>query len=150
MTTKKKKNKAINHQKNRNQQFRIVKIIDDETIIINAGSNNGIKKNDRFEILGKGIKVIDPQTKEDLGMLDNIKETVTVTKVFEKMSECSNISTTSAMISLANRITDMYTAPYKKVLNVDKDQINSNELIDNTLRIGDIARKIEVPKSTNN
>lgn len=48
-----------------NNQFRVVKIIDDTSLIINGGSDNNVEVGDLMEIHGKSETIFDPLTKED-------------------------------------------------------------------------------------
>lgn len=134
--------------------YKIVKILDSETIVINAGSENNIEVEDKFEIFGPGINVEDPDTGESLGTLDNIKETVSVIKVLPKMSICSHISERTSIFSITNSLPSLYSSDkYKKILNVDKEQIMADDDVDKTLKIGDVARKtipLNKMKSTKN
>lgn len=133
--------------------FKIVKILSDETVIINAGEKDSIKRGDTFEIFGPGMEIKDDDTGESLGTIDNIKETVSVLKVFDKMCECSHISETASILDVINSTGRLYNkSKYKKILNVDKEQLLNDDNLDKTIRKGDSARLI-IPisdlKSTN-
>lgn len=66
--------------------FKIAKIIDDYTIVINAGTNQNLKENQRFLIFSlDGEDVFDPDTNEFLGKLEVTKGTGQATSVQEKM-----------------------------------------------------------------
>ncbi len=121
----------------KNNVYKVVQILNSETLIINAGKNNGIMINDIFNILGTKVNVIDPDTKETLGTIRNTKETVTVTKVFDKMCECSHF-TNSSLINIANSFSSMYTS-YKKQLDVDPSQITLTAEDEKTIKVGDEA-----------
>lgn len=141
---------------NNKKEIRVIKILDSETIIINIGSEKGISENTTFEILGQPIKIVDPVTKENLGFLDNVKETVKPIRIFPKMCLCSHITYTSSLINSLSAFSNMYTSTeQRKILNVEQSQISSNLKIDKTIKIGDKVRiKINLPtpnqKSTNN
>jgi len=77
-------------QREKENLYRIVKIIDDKQIVINAGANHGISLNDEFEIFNTGIEVFDEDTKESLGTLDHVKARVTADTVLPKMSICKH------------------------------------------------------------
>lgn len=67
--------------------FKVAEIIDDYTLVINAGENQNIKENQRFLIFSlDGKEVYDPDTKELLGCLETTKGTATATSVLEKMT----------------------------------------------------------------
>ena len=64
---------------------KVVHIIDQENIVINAGENKGIKIGDRFIIFGIGTELFDPDTKESLGRLELVRGEGVVEHVQEKM-----------------------------------------------------------------
>lgn len=49
---------------------RVIKIIDKYKLVINKGSQDGVSVYDRFLIYHLGEKMIDPDTKENLGTLE--------------------------------------------------------------------------------
>jgi hypothetical protein len=52
-------------------EYRVVKVLDVKRIVINAGSNQGISKNDGFFVYGQDPNdIIDPITGENLGKLE--------------------------------------------------------------------------------
>ena len=66
---------------------RIVRIIDPTTLIINRGTNHGVKNGMTFIIFEEGEEVIDPDTGESLGKYELVKGIVEVTNVQENMSQ---------------------------------------------------------------
>ncbi|WP_201522806.1 hypothetical protein [Aliarcobacter butzleri] len=54
---------------------KVIKKIDDFTLVINAGSNDGIKKGMEFLIYEIGEELFDPDTNESLGKLETVKGT---------------------------------------------------------------------------
>ncbi len=118
--------------------YKIIKIIDDETLVINAGYDNGIKIGDDFEIFEDGEEIKDPDTGEVLGTLDTIKERVEAIDVFPKMCICRH----NIIVNYIKAITGDFTKIKSKTLNIDSSQI-SGGLSDNlTIHIGDKVRKI--------
>ena len=88
--------------------YKIIKIIDDKTIVINGGSENGIKNGDKFEILDTGEQITDPFTNENLGTLDTIKEIVTADNVLPKMTICrAKEKSRNGIFSLHSDFTDL-------------------------------------------
>lgn len=117
--------------------FRIVKIVDDETIVINGGYNDGIKEGDRFEIFEVGEKIIDPETGDDLGTLDIVKETVDSINVFQKLTICRH-KTTVPLLPMPQT----FSKETNKTLNVDTTQISGGLPDKKIIKIGDKVRKI--------
>jgi hypothetical protein len=56
-------------------EIRVAQVIDDETLVINKGSKDGITARDRFLVYEIGEEISDPVTKEPLGKLEIIKGT---------------------------------------------------------------------------
>lgn len=117
--------------------FKVIKIIDDETIVINAGSLHGIKEGDKFEIYQDGEEIKDPETGEILGMLDTIKEQVEAVNVFPKMCICRH----NIVVNYIQNLTGSLSKMKSKTLNVDSTEISGGLSGDLTIHIGDKVRK---------
>lgn len=138
--------------------MKIAKIISTKQVVINAGSDDGLKEGDKLEIIDKiGTEDIkDPDTGESLGKLDVSKGTVYVSKVYPKMAIADapvhTISPYQSQLSslagagLANAFGLANLGEYKRVqddLNVDPTQITGDLPkgdIDQ-IRIGDLVIK---------
>lgn len=130
------------------KEKKVIKILDEYTIIINAGFKEGIKEGDTFQILDtKGNVVKDPDTGEVLGYLDLIKDTVKVTEVQEKMCFCSSTETigiNKVLMSSILNIQDSMLPIEKKRLNVDLDDITGGRERSNApIKVGDRVRLIK-------
>ena len=69
------------------QGLKVVKIIDNYKLVINAGSDDGILSGQKFLIFEiSGDEVFDPDSKESLGFLELVKGTGKVTHIQPKMS----------------------------------------------------------------
>lgn len=123
--------------------FRIIKIIDDETIVINAGTQNNIKEGAKFEIYEIGNDIIDPETKENLGSLDTIKDTVEAINVLEKMCICRHIINYNPLSNIAITMASSLIATKNKQLNVETKDISGGLTSDLTIRIGDKVRLVK-------
>lgn len=122
-------------------KYRIVKIIDDYHIVINAGSKDGITQDDNFKIINKqGEPINDPETGDFLGYLNTVKDYVKAKDVHEKMTVCESLRTVEYDFST---ILNPLKRVEKKRLNVDLSQITGGEEPTNeTIRIGDEVVKI--------
>nr|WP_314808948.1 hypothetical protein [uncultured Selenomonas sp.] len=69
-------------------EFKVVRILDEYRIIINAGFNDGVTDQVFFKIAGVMDTIYDPDTHELLGTLDGTKAVVFPSDIFEKMSIC--------------------------------------------------------------
>ncbi len=134
-----------------NKTYKVVKILSSQTVVINGGTKDGITPNSIFEIIGKGLEIKDPDTNESLGILDNVKETVSVVKLYENMCECSHISKNASLGEMVSQMADLYTSStYKKVLNIDEKDLILPTDFDNRIKIGDVAKlKTKLPSPTN-
>lgn len=122
--------------------YKVIKIIDDKTIVINAGSENYIKKDDKFEIFEVGKEVFDPDTKESLGTLDTIKIVLTVVTVLPKMCICQKLVKDSTD-ELTNFMKSNFFIKKPATLNVDEKEISGGLSNNSTIKIGDLARLTE-------
>lgn len=87
------------------KQFKIVAIIDDETVIINAGKRDGIMNNDKFNILdSKSQELKDPDTDEILGIFKQVKQPIFAKDVQEKYSICVSRYKSQGNSALASMI----------------------------------------------
>lgn len=132
------------------KQLKIVKILDEYNVVINGGTRDNVSINDKFQILDKkGSLVIDPDTGEEIGYLDLIKATVTVTEVQEKMCICTSPKYNvidSPFSDIGSMIPNFYTVKRDK-LNVDNKQITGGLRKSNTpIKIGDSVQLIKKTK----
>lgn len=122
------------------KMFKVIKIIDDTTLIINAGSINNIKVGDVMEIHGKSENIYDPETNENLGKIDIVKDSLKITKVYEKMCVCETSYVSNYFSSLLS--SPLFASTQRK-LDVEPTEISGTG--DKTIRIGDEAILIKTP-----
>lgn len=134
--------------------FKVIKIIDEYSIVINGGIEEDVSKGDKIEVYLEGDDIFNPDTNEKLGTLDYIKETLQVTEVYRKFSVCEKIikkevfqpsAFATAMRSFAASTTNQLagtkqTEISRGKINIDSEQITGRKTGDKTIRIGDIAR----------
>ena len=133
-------------------EAKIIKIISLTAVVINAGSKKDVKKGQKFQIIGKTSTdtVIDPDTGENLGCLDEIKGTVIATRVYPNMSiletpvHRKGFSPTAAQVAIASGtlLNTLYGPEEQTKLNVDRDQITGGMPDSSPIRIGDLVREI--------
>lgn len=120
--------------------YKVIKIISDDEIIINAGRNAGLTSKDKLEIFVPGSPVTDPDTGEELGKLDLIKATLAIRRLSDKMCVCTNASTTNSLSDIAEGLVLFPSKPRR--LNVDPTEITGGyPNTDTTIKIGDLVRK---------
>ena len=130
--------------------FKVIKIIDEYSLVINGGLIDDISVGDEIEIYLEGDEIKDPfDDNKVLGTLDFIKETLEVTEVYSKFAVCKKIKTekidhpsplqkAAASFSVLGGITETKTTIEK--INIDKDEMSGRKIGDEIIRIGDLAR----------
>ncbi|GEQ15524.1 MULTISPECIES: hypothetical protein [Clostridium] len=118
--------------------YKVIKIISDSEILINAGANKKLAQGTSLDIFITGEEIFDPDTNESLGTLDTVKATVEVDTVYPQMALCKKIeySTTNLIESISNSMN------VKKVkrLKIDPSEISGGLSSDLTIHIGDLVR----------
>lgn len=121
--------------------FKIAKIVDEYTVVINGGSDHGLAVGDSFEIYDPGAEIYDPDTKEPLGKLEYVKAKIVAKQVYPKMTVCGSAATISPIVdSIAKSLIISKTVE----LNVNSEDISGG--YDDVVRVGDPVRKIAQPK----
>ncbi|PWT30475.1 hypothetical protein DKZ27_06590 [Limosilactobacillus reuteri] len=134
--------------------MKIAKILNTKQVVINAGSNDGLKEGDHLEIIDKfgTDPVIDPDTGESLGTLDLPKGELIVSKIYPKMaiadSPIRHVSPHESLLknaypTIAARALGIGTETIQDDLNVDPTQITGGlpEPSDSEIHIGDTVIK---------
>lgn len=122
------------------QVMKVIKIIDEYQIVINAGTNNGVYTNDSLEVFSVGEEIKDPDTGIVLGTLDTIKAKLIVSHAYEGMAICENAN--KRTISLINSMIGATQSTSDIPLNVDTAQISGGLTNnDKKIKIGDLVRK---------
>lgn len=124
-----------------NKEFRVIKIIDDTSLIVNAGLEDGIESGDSMEICSRGADIIDPVTKEKLGKLEITKAKLNVSEVYDKMCICETVYVSNYFATLISN--PLFSSTQKK-LDVEPTEISGEG--DKTIRIGDVAKHIKKEK----
>lgn len=131
------------------RNYKIVQILNEYSVVINGGFNDGIKRGQLFQIYNIGDEVFDPDTKLSLGTRDNIKAEVIAIEVSEKLTVCENRTNTSVInkylweehTSFAQTI-DTLSKRIPTPLQIDPSQVTKSTKYDKTIRIGDLVRPI--------
>lgn len=119
--------------------YKIVKIIDEYRVVVNAGSNDGISSQSKLEIYVPGEDVTDPETGETLGALDYVKAKLEVVDVFPKMCVCEN-QKKEKLMTLFSPFDAVGQNPMP--LNVNSMDISGGyEGIEKKIKVGDLVRR---------
>lgn len=141
------------------QRFKVVKIIDDYSLVINAGINEDLSIHEKIEIFVEGEELFDIDTEKSLGTLDFIKDTLIITEIYPLFSVCQKpdikkiVSSTSSpavgstSAAVLSSLKKMYMPSVEKEIITEKVKLNvlesekSGRVIDNgPIKIGDLAR----------
>lgn len=135
--------------------FKVIKIIDEYSLVINGGITDDVSVGDEIEIFLEGDEITDPfKEGEVLGTLDYIKETLEVTEVYGSFAVCKkfhtetihhpsafqramNMSSISSLSAMAGTTETRVTV---EKINVAKGEITGRKTGDDIIRIGDLAR----------
>lgn len=121
--------------------FKIVRIINDNNIVISGGKEQGLQEGDILEVFIKGEEIVDPDTNKCLGTLDVVKSKIEIKTLYEKMSLCHNAETITKNPFVSYDSSNLFKTS-RVPLNVDMTQAQKIEAISDTvLRIGDLVRK---------
>lgn len=120
------------------KQLKVAKILDEYSIIVNGGSNDGLNEGDILEIYLPGDSVIDPETNEDLGILDIIKARIKIHTIYPKMCLCVNLKEYNPISNITNALYG--SSPAR--LNIDPSQMSlAIDDKEKEIRVGDLVRK---------
>jgi hypothetical protein len=65
---------------------RVIRIIDERTLVLNVGERDGVEGGMRFTIVTPPTEIVDPETKEHLGDYRQRKATVVARSVYERFT----------------------------------------------------------------
>ena len=78
-------------------QARVIKVTNDNELLISGGGKTGVSEGDVFTVYGVGESLVDPATGEQLGSEMEKKGTVKVTKVEEKFAKAKSDTSLSGV-----------------------------------------------------
>lgn len=121
---------------------KVIEIVDDYTIIINLGKENGIKSKDKFVVYEEGYNVKDPFSEETLGRVDFDKVEVSIHKLFDKFSVCKKFSENPNVYSSISQLISSGSNNVNKAvkLNVNETQNKLLSIKNPEVSIGDLVR----------
>lgn len=130
---------------------KVASLIDERTLVINKGSDDGVKQNMRFMIYAaKGKKIIDPDSKKELGELKIKKRSVMVTDVQKSYAVAETYKYKTINEGGTNSILGVggYLSPPKYVKKYETFAMDESDrrAIDeerSLVKVGDIVEEIE-------
>lgn len=119
----------------------VINIIDEYTIIINAGYKDHISIGDKIRVYSEGEEIFDLDGKK-LGVIDITKDKLEVVEVFEKFSICKKI-----LLKEQNVLQPINFIRKEEIickLNVKKEEISNIKYRDvSPITIGDLVKIVE-------
>lgn len=114
------------------KEFKVVMIIDDYTLVLNAGSTDGINLGDEFVVYALSKEdIIDPDTGESLGKLEMVHGHGKVDNLQEKLCAIKSIEKKNTVVRIKSHNEGI------------KEEIREEILpFSDYSAVGDIARKI--------
>jgi hypothetical protein len=138
---------------------KVARILDEYSIVINVGRNNGVVNGMVFAVfVQSNEEVKDPDSGEVLGKLENIKEHVFVAHVQDKFSTCvagekdapcgEHESHEAQTLSGAMMAESMTARPGNSRISNEKLNVNTSEITGvpqlGPISVGDMVRAVEV------
>lgn len=117
--------------------FKVIRIIDEKSIMINCGAEQNISIGDQFYIRSKKKDIVtDPDTNEVLAEFQKYKAKVEVVSVYDKICICQNAQKSPLLSEAMN---SALTTRRRLDLNVDPTQISGHFKMDEDemIQIGD-------------
>jgi|GEM_PF-1350339 len=102
--------------------FKVVRILDEYRIVINAGSDKNITDQCYFQIIGANNEIIDPETKQSIGMIRNVKEAVRPVLIEDKFCVCEHFDNRFMKNPVMGQEEQLIFTNSRK-LNINKEQI---------------------------
>ena len=132
---------------------KIVRIVDEQRIVINVGLEHGVHPGDKFHILEMGEELSDPETGQSLGVLELVKGVMEALHVQEKLSLLMTVlnpdRTTSPSTSVLSATLAQTSSggrpqmdPSRLSLRVRPDQVRGYSL-SAPVALGDPVRSVE-------
>jgi hypothetical protein len=131
---------------------KVAEIINNRTLALNIGSEAGVREGMTFRIYdGDGKKIIDPETKEELGTAKLEKVDVEVYQVEEKYSlaetfkytEINEGGVNTAFGSISNVLTPPRYVKRYETFDVTEETKRDIEEAKSIVKVGDIAEELE-------
>lgn len=122
------------------KQLKVVSVIDDYKVALNAGSDQGIKVGQRYMIYTLSTEeIIDPDTKESLGFLEIVKGTGEVTNVQDKLCTIESTGYRNLPKTIKRKSERFSFCPdtYEEEIEPEREQLPFNDPA-----IGDFAKRV--------
>lgn len=131
------------------ENYHIAAILNEYEVVINAGSNEGLSAGDKIEIFEINDDIIDASTKENLGPLVFVKDTLEIVFVDEKYAICQKfierkISVPSVTSSFHETI-EKIAQTTRKTVEMSKESVSININKEQSLNIPRVHLRKQIP-----
>ena len=121
---------------------KVARVLNDREVAINRGSTDGVKRGMKFDILSSDSpEIIDPDTKESLGRIENRKVRVRVASVYERMAVAETFEVRRVNVGGSGVGIGVFTPPKwedrYETLKRDDARVNRLSEFDSYVSIGD-------------
>lgn len=126
-------------------KYRVIEIMDEYSLIINYGTDDGAEEGDELRIIDVGEIVRDPKSGQSLGTLDCIKEIVIVEIPYEKFSICRQyeVKDYNFLSPLNDSLFFNFSEKQLKKLNVRPEDLSLRKFPEKTpVKVGDVVKLI--------
>lgn len=120
----------------------VVAIVDEYKIAINRGAEHGVKLGANFLIFGLGNRLTDPQTGEDLGILEVVRGRAKVVHVQEKLATLESSEVTQIPGTVRKFKRDSWSALLAGAGIEEIEEGAKSRMAEIAAKVGDIARPI--------
>lgn len=133
------------------EQFKVIAIPDLTRIIINAGKINNssfeelVKPGKKIEVVVPVLELKDPDTKDNIGTYNYIKEKLEITEVYETFSIARKVKRetgTSFSRAIASPMLKEKEWIEYQTLNVKEEDVIGIEIEDEEIKVGDLVQFI--------
>ncbi len=121
--------------------IKVAKVKDSFTAVLNYGSEDGAKINQKFLIYSIGDEIFDPDTQESLGHLEIVKGTGVVTNVQPKMCTVSSASYTKPRSIITRNANNGFASVFGNSETIERTE--PEQLPFDGICVSDLAKRIE-------
>lgn len=124
---------------------KVITIFSDKEVLLNIGAEDGVEEDMEFIIFVEGDHIFDPDTNEDLGIIETIKGRIRIDHVMPKMSRAKTFSYQVKIPSVFDSISDYAGTRYAtrthklEVLEEDISPLNDDVIV----KVGDLVRSVK-------
>jgi hypothetical protein len=119
------------------KQGKVIKIVDEFTVVINKGIEDSVKQGDICLIYSLGEELFDPDTNESLGLLEIVKGQGKVIHVQDKIATVQSIEFKKTRIVRKPTINS-----WNQFLNQEEESFDSTMLPFKDVNLNDLVKKI--------